>query len=291
MEIFLNSLVKHLHLAVIFKRENKVFSPPGKGNKFFQWKKLLIGLTCREIIEKIMVHSTNIDKINESLSALPAEERIDWALRQYEGEIVLSTSFGVQSAVLLHMVGHRKPSIPVIFIDTGYLFPETYRFAQRLSQELDLDLRVYNPLMSAARQEALYGKLWEGNVKELETYNRINKVEPMNRALKELEARAWISGLRRSQSGSRENRGFVELQNKTYKIYPILDWSDRDIYQYLTKHNLPYHPLWELGYVSVGDWHSTKKLEAGMNEEDTRFGGRKRECGLHELSGDQDFQI
>lgn len=238
-----------------------------------------------------MNSSFSIDEANDTLGALSAEERVDWAVREFPGELVLSTSFGIQSAVLLHMAGSRSPKIPVVFIDTGYHFPETYRFADRLTRELDLDLRVYNPLKTAARQEALHGKRWEGDLRDLEAYNRDNKVEPMNRALRELGAAAWISGLRRSQSSSRQERGFVERQNQTLKIYPILDWNDKDIYQYLTKHDLPYHPLWEQGYVSVGDWHSTSKLTDGLTEEQTRFGGRKRECGLHELTGGQDFQI
>jgi len=238
-----------------------------------------------------MSESLSLNDINRTMADLPAEERVSWAVDKFASRIVLSTSFGIQSAVLLHMVGTRRPRIPVIFVDTGYMFPETYRFADRLTRELDLDLRVYNPLMTAARQEALFGKRWEGSLQELASYNRDNKVEPMNRALRELGAEAWISGLRRTQGSTRSDRGFVELQNQTYKIYPILDWSNRDIYEYLTNHDLPYHPLWEQGYVSMGDWHSTEKLTPGMTEEETRFGGRKRECGLHELTGGQDFQI
>ncbi|MFP4351443.1 MAG: phosphoadenylyl-sulfate reductase [Puniceicoccaceae bacterium] len=238
-----------------------------------------------------MEDSFSLADANRLLAGATAPERIDWALGRFPGSLVLSTSFGVQSAVLLHMAGARQPRIPVVFIDTGYLFPETYRFADRLSRELDLDLRIYTPLRTAACQEALHGRRWEGGLADLEAYNRENKVEPMNRALKELGATGWISGLRRSQSRSRGRRTFVELQNKTYKIYPILDWSDRDVYEYLTRHDLPYHPLWEQGYVSVGDWHSTRRLTDGLTEEETRFGGRKRECGLHELTGGQDFQI
>ena len=183
------------------------------------------------------------------------------------------------------------PEIPVIFVDTGYLFPSTYTFAAELTERLKLNLKTYTPLQTAAQQEALHGKLWEQGIDGIERYNRINKVEPMNRALQTLGATAWLSGLRRSQSSSRGERSVVEVQNKVTKIYPIIDWSERDIYQYLTENSLPYHPLWDQGYVSVGDWHSTKKLGKGMTEEDTRFGGLKRECGLHEMTGVGDFQI
>ena len=223
--------------------------------------------------------------------AASATERVRWAYQTYGDQLVLSTSFGVQSAVMLHLVTTQIPRIPVIFIDTGYLFPSTYTFAQELTERLQLNLKTYTPQQTAAQQEALYGKLWEQDAEGLERYNRINKVEPMNRAITELGATAWLSGLRRSQSSTRKERAFLEQQNKILKIYPILDWNDRDIYTYLTENNLPYHPLWDQGYVSVGDWHSTKKLGEGMTEEDTRFGGIKRECGLHEMTGGADFQI
>ncbi|MGB0290353.1 MAG: phosphoadenylyl-sulfate reductase [Opitutales bacterium] len=227
----------------------------------------------------------------ESLEQTAATDRVRWAYEQFGDGLVLSTSFGVQSAVMLHLVNSVIPGIPVIFIDTGYLFPETYRFVETLSERLQLNLKIYHPLKSAAHQEATQGKLWEQGLAGLEQYNRINKVEPMNRAVKELGATAWLSGLRRQQASSRLERPVAQKQNKTWKIYPILDWSDRDIYQYLSENNLPYHPLWEQGYVSVGDWHSTTKLSEGMQAEDTRFGGLKRECGLHETTGGTDYQI
>ena len=225
------------------------------------------------------------------LEIASATERVRWAYETYGDKLVLTTSFGVQSAVMLHLVTTQIPQIPVIFVDTGYLFPSTYTFAAELTERLKLNLKTYIPLQTAAQQEALHGKLWEKGLEGLERYNRINKVEPMNRAVKELGATAWLSGLRRTQSSSRGERKVVEAQNKVTKIYPIIDWNDRDIYTYLTENDLPYHPLWDQGYVSVGDWHSTKKLGVGMTEEETRFGGLKRECGLHEVTGGSDFQI
>ena len=235
------------------------------------------------------VRNTASGEIDLEIAA--ATERVRWAYETYGDKLVLTTSFGVQSAVMLHLVTTQIPEIPVIFVDTGYLFPATYSFAAELTERLNLNLKTYIPKQTAAQQEALYGKLWEEGIDGLNRYNHINKVEPMNRAVKELGAEAWLSGLRRTQSSSRSERKVVETQNKMTKIYPIIDWNDRDIYEYLTENNLPYHPLWDQGYVSVGDWHSTKKLGEGMTEEDTRFGGLKRECGLHEVTGGADFQI
>jgi phosphoadenosine phosphosulfate reductase len=232
-----------------------------------------------------------IVSINEQLESASAEERVGWALEQFGEKLVLSSSFGIQAAVMLHLVNTIVPGIPVVFVDTGYLFPETYRFAEELRERLNLNVKKFHATSTAAEQEALWGKLWEQGLEGLETYNFLNKVEPMNRAIQELGAEAWLVGLRRGQAQTRQNLRVVESQNKICKVHPIIDWSDRDVYQYLQKHGLPYHPLWDEGYVSVGDWHSSRKLGAGMTAEETRFNGLKRECGLHELSGRIDFQI
>jgi phosphoadenosine phosphosulfate reductase len=228
---------------------------------------------------------------SESLEEQSASARIQWANEQFSNGLVMSTSFGVQSAVMLHLVTQQLPTIPVIFIDTGYLFPETYRFAEELTERLSLNIQVYKASMSPQEQEANYGKLWEQGLEGLERYNKINKVEPMNRAITELNATAWISGLRRSQAKSRNDLPVISKQNKITKIYPIIDWDDQTIYHYLSENNLPYHPLWEQGYVSVGDWHSTSPLKPDMTPEETRFNGLKRECGLHISTGANDYQI
>ena len=222
---------------------------------------------------------------------MSAEERVRWAVSMFGEELIMTTSFGTHSAVMLHLVTSIQPDIPVVFVDTGYLFPETYRFAAEMAERLNLNLKKYRANSTAAEQEAIHGKLWEKGEEGFKQYNLVNKVEPMDRAVKELGAKAWLAGLRRSQSASRSDRQVVETQNRMTKIYPILDWDNRKMHEYLTANELPYHPLWDLGYVSLGDWHSTSKLLDGMSEEETRFGGLQRECGLHEISGQADFQI
>lgn len=222
------------------------------------------------------------DTLNVHLAEATAEERVAWALKQFGKSIVLTSSFGAQAAVCLHLVTTQRPDIPVILVDTGYLFPETYRYVDDLTERLGLNLNVYRAALTPAWQEARYGKLWEQGVEGLDRYNQMNKVEPMQRALKELGARAWITGLRRQQSASRQHLKVLGQQNGRIKVHPLVDWTDRDIYLYMTRHELPYHPLWHKGYVSIGDVHTTRPLGEGMTEEDTRFFGLKRECGLHE---------
>ena len=224
----------------------------------------------------------DLTEANRELERLPAEQRVAWALENFPGRVVLTSSFGAQAAVCLHLATRQQPDIPVILIDTGYLFPETYQFIDELSERLSLNLHIYRAPHSPAWQEARYGKLWEQGLEGIERYNQINKVEPMQRALGDLRATAWISGLRRQQAKSRQHLDVLLWRNGRCKVHPIIDWTDRDVYRYLSRHTLPYHPLWEQGYVSIGDVHTTHRLVDGMNPEDTRFFGLKRECGLHE---------
>jgi phosphoadenosine phosphosulfate reductase len=224
----------------------------------------------------------DLDTMNRELETQNAERRVAWALENFPDRIVMTSSFGAQSAVCLHLVTQQCPDIPVVLVDTGYLFPETYQFIDELSERLSLNLHIYRAQHSSAWQEARYGKLWEQGLEGIERYNHLNKVEPMQRALRDLGAEAWISGLRRQQAKSRQHLEVLLWRNGRCKIHPVIDWTDRDVYRYLSQHGLPYHPLWEQGYVSIGDVHTTRRLVDGMNPEDTRFFGLKRECGLHE---------
>ena len=221
-------------------------------------------------------------EVNAFLEKKTARERVEWAVENLESEFVLSSSFGIQAAVCLHLITQVKADTPVILTDTGYLFPETYQFIDDLTDQLNLNLKIYRAQHSSAWQEARYGKLWEQGIDGLTKYNLINKVEPMKRALKELNAKTWFSGLRRSQASSRGSLPVLSIQNDCFKFLPIIDWSNKEVFYYLKEHGLEYHPLWEQGYVSVGDIQTSRPLEVGMSEEETRFFGLKRECGLHE---------
>lgn len=220
-------------------------------------------------------------EVNAWLAPLSPQQRVAWALAFLPGRHLVSSSFGIQGALMLHLITAQAPRTPVVLTDTGYLFPETYSFIDQLTERLQLDLRVYRSELSPGWQEARFGKLWEQGLDGLERYNRINKLEPMQQALNELEAGTWFAGLRRSQSSTREQLPILGIQSGRFKMLPVIDWSNKQVHEYLTEFDLPYHPLWEQGYVSVGDTHSSKPLELGMTEEETRFNGLKRECGLH----------
>lgn len=220
--------------------------------------------------------------VNRSLGSLPALQRVEQAIELLPGTHVLSSSFGAQSAVMLHLVNQVVPGIPVVLVDTGYLFPETYQFIDELTGKLGLNLKIYRPDASAAWQESRYGKLWDKGLEGIERYNRMNKKEPMERALKELHAATWFSGIRRAQAKTRAQISPVELKRGRFKVHPIFDWTDRDVGRYLKENDLPYHPLWDKGYLSIGDWHTTRSLTEVDSVDELRFFGLKRECGLHE---------
>jgi len=220
-------------------------------------------------------------ELNDWLGTRSAEQRVAWALESLSGEHALSSSFGAQSALSLHLVTRIRPETPVILVDTGYLFPETYRFVDELTDRFSLNLKIYRPTIGIAWMEARFGRLWEQGVEGINRYNRLRKIEPMQRALAELDARTWIAGLRRSQTQARAGVEFLELRDGRWKLHPLADWTDQDVGRYFARHALPYHPLWNEGYVSIGDVHTTRRWEQGMREEDTRFFGIKRECGLH----------
>jgi len=220
--------------------------------------------------------------LNAAFARLDAPARIERSLAILPGAYALASSFGAQAAVMLHLMTRSVPDIPVVLIDTGYLFPETYRFIDELAERLELNLKVYRSQASAAWQESRWGRLWEQGVDGISRYNRLNKVEPMERALQDLGAGTWFSGLRRVQGKTRERVQPVQVQRGRYKVCPLFDWTDRQVGAYLREHRLPYHPLWDKGFVSIGDWHTTRSLAQVGTLEETRFFGLMRECGLHD---------
>ncbi|RAO75033.1 phosphoadenylyl-sulfate reductase [Dyella jiangningensis] len=238
----------------------------------------------QSLLEEAQHDPKALDALNQWLGTLDAERRVVWALAYAPGAHVLSSSFGAQAAVSLHLLTRQRPGLPVVLIDTGYLFPETYQFIDALRSRLDLNLKVYSAAESPAWMEAREGRLWEQGVSGIDRYNQLRKVEPMRRALEDLQAGSWFAGLRRSQARTRATIPFAERRDGRWKFHPIADWTDRDVGMYLRRHGLPYHPLWDQGYLSIGDVHTTHRWEPGSDLDSTRFFGLKRECGLHGLA-------
>ncbi len=227
-----------------------------------------------------------LEAVRGQLELLPPQERLAWAQASFAERFALTTSFGIQAAVLLHMVselGRRTGlRVPVIWVDTGYLPPETYRYADQLCQLLELDLHVAQSPMSPARMEALHGQLWStGEVADLELYHRIRKVEPLDRMLTDLQVSCWASGVRGNQTDHRRAMRPLDPVRQRWSLRPLLSWSKKDVYYYMQDNGLPQHPLFEQGYSTVGDWHSSAPDGDDASGRATRFGGLKQECGIH----------
>jgi len=233
------------------------------------------------ILEKIS--GVNLGKARlPDLEKESPQDRFAWAVRTYPKKLVLTTSFGAQSAAFLHLAIQAEPDLPIIFIDTGYHFPETLEFAQQLTKRFGLKVQTYRPLQTPADIEKKHGRLWEMGADGMEKFHEIIRVEPLRRAMKELNPLLWIAGLRRTTAASRKELSILSHGNSRIKMLPILDWTDRQVGEYLQQHSLPYHPLWAKGYVSIGDRVTTKRLDEVTDPAELRHFGGKRECGIHE---------
>lgn len=212
-----------------------------------------------------------------ALEAMPAQERIAWALRTFaRDEILVTSSFGIESAAFLHLVREVDPSLPIGFIDTGFLFPETLAHRDRLADQLEIRVMAYvaPPPVEAPPPEVRAGP--NGT-----SWCACRKVEAMERAL---EGKAcWISGLRRDQAGSRHGAPVLELQRRgLHKVHPIADWPQRRVMDYLRQNRLPLHPLAGEGYTSVGCVPCTRPPLPGQGARSGRWPGLERdECGIH----------
>ena len=232
----------------------------------------------------------NLEKFNEELINLSSLEMLEWSLQKFENNLAFTTSFGIQSSVLLHLIqsSSLKNEVKIFWIDTGYLPKETYLYANTLINKLSLNITILQSEISPAHMEAIYGKLWESNrVEDIDKYHQIRKVDPLDKALKKYSIDCWGSGVRAQQTTNRGKMKFIELIRDKLSIRPLLGWSQKDIFYYMKEKNLPQHPLFMKGYSTVGDWHSSSAESSNAKGRSTRFGGVKQECGLHV----NDYQI
>jgi phosphoadenosine phosphosulfate reductase len=205
---------------------------------------------------------------------------IEWAVERVgKQRLVLSTSFQPTGMVNIHMLAKIAPEVPVVFIDTLFHFDETLAFADRVANQFALDVRVYRPAESREEFERMYGeRLWE---RDLDKFHHVTKVEPMERALKDVGG--WITGRRRDQASSRADMPVVEIGERI-KVNPLAAWTRKEVWSYIVKHDVPYNPLHDRGYSSVGDAPLTTPVAEGEDERAGRWRGQGRmECGLHTL--------
>lgn len=227
---------------------------------------------------------------NAVLASYDPAQIVQWAGREFGQELVMSSSFGAESALLIHMAIQIQPDIRIVMVDTGYLFPETHQFMEALRQRFRLNVWTYRTRQDPIAYLSEAGETDRTVRNNIEQCCGVNKNEPFERAMLELKPKAWLRGIRRNQSDTRRERQPVEWSNRynCYAVSPLLNWTSRDIYQYMKRNDLPYHPLYEKGYASIGcnPLTCTRPIQLGEDPRAGRWAGSgKVECGLHVEGG------
>ena len=224
----------------------------------------------------------DLDVLNPQFESAAPQEILAWCLRHIPTGLVQTTSFSMLAVT--HML-YRELSavVPVIFLDTFHLFPETLSTAAKATEIYSLDLHTYRALGvdSRAAFARRYGdRLWE---RDVEHFYQVTKVEPLQRALEELRVKAWITGRRRDQSDTRKGLPIFERDDAgRLKVNPLANWTRKEIWGYTFEHDVLYNPLHDKGYTSIGDEPLTTPTSAGEGERAGRWrGSQKTECGIH----------
>ncbi|KAJ2009529.1 3'-phosphoadenylsulfate reductase [Coemansia thaxteri] len=225
---------------------------------------------------------SQLQHLNAKLSTMEPQQILAWAAATFAG-LYQETAFGPSGNVLSDMIGAQAISVPVIFIDTLHHFDETLDLARRSQQRYNFQLHVFKPEGCESREDFVLhhgDQLWS---RDDEVYDYVVKVEPARRAYGLLGARAVITGRRRSQNGARSALPIVEVESTgLVKINPLATWSFQQVWSYLRANEVPYNPLLDQGYKSIGDYHSTRPVKDGEDERAGRWAGSdKSECGLH----------
>jgi phosphoadenosine phosphosulfate reductase len=227
----------------------------------------------------------NPEPASEMIEALAPEEALERILASADsGRACLTCSFQAEDIVVLHMLRKRIPDIPVLFLETGYHFAETYAFRDRLAHEWKLNLINVAPAKSVQEQESELGILYRSDPTRC---CQLRKVEPLFRALEEYET--WFTGLRREQSPTRASLKKLELHRLPSgkvlrKVSLLADWTWGQVWSYTAEHKLGYLPLYDAGYRSIGCEPCTAIAADPRNPRAGRWGGKKLECGIHTFS-------
>ena len=221
---------------------------------------------------------TDLAALNNQFEQLSPSQMLAEIFTRFGDDAALSSSFGADAMGLIHMAVQIKPDVRVIFIDTGWHFKETLAFRDEMVERFKLNLKIYQPQIAHDDFVRQRGHLYQTDPDQC---CAINKVEPMQRAIKDVGC--WISGVRRAQAATRAQTPNIEKRpSGLIKAYPIARWSTKQVYEYMQAQQLPHHPLWEKGFISIGCEPCTQSITAGENERAGRWVGKNKiECGLH----------
>jgi phosphoadenosine phosphosulfate reductase len=213
------------------------------------------------------------------LESMSASEVLEWAFSQFGQDMYIACSFQKTSSVVMQLATEINPQARFFYLDTDVLFPETYETRDRLAEHFNVEFERWHNI-TLEEQAAEFGdKLWN---RDPDACCGLRKVEPMRRALGTVDA--WVAGVRRADSATRAKTRKLAWDKKfnIWKLNPIADWSERDVWNHLNEHNVPYNPLHDQGYPSIGCTHCTRPVVPGQSARDGRWSGSgKTECGIN----------
>jgi phosphoadenosine phosphosulfate reductase len=232
-----------------------------------------------------VISSSEVESLNEQFKSLPTAEVLAWVWDRFGERASIGTAFQGAGLVMMDLAREQGLRFPVFTLDTGLLFPETLELKKRLEAFFGCQIETLVPDLSVEQQGAAHGpKLWK---RDPDLCCSIRKVLPLRNKLSEIDA--WITGLRRQQSDKRAETDIVEIYlfdettgREIVKINPMANWSREDVWKYVRDHKIPYNPLHDQGYRSIGCWPCTSATGAGDDERAGRWTGfSKTECGIH----------
>jgi phosphoadenosine phosphosulfate reductase len=234
---------------------------------------------------EVELNAAEVESLNQRFQKEPTEQILGWAWERFGKRAAIGTSFQGAGLVMIDIARKNGFDFPVFTLDTGFLFSETLQLKERLEDFFEIEIESLVPDLSVEKQAEVHGpELWKVDPDLCCT---MRKVLPLQSKLSELDC--WITGLRREQSDSRANIGLIELYHfdentnrDIVKLNPMGNWSRDDVWKYVQDHHIPYNPLHDQGYRSIGCWPCTSKTANGQNERAGRWTGfNKVECGIH----------
>jgi phosphoadenosine phosphosulfate reductase len=228
----------------------------------------------------------NWTDVNRRLAGANPRAILEWAVDRFQPRLTMATAFGAEGCVLLHLLSEIDPKVRVFNLNTGYQFPETLELRDRLAARYGIEVELVSAEATVPEYEKLHGgPLYVSNSDQC-CYDR--KIVPLRRALAGYDA--WITAIRADQSTDRASAQVVGVDPKfgLIKVNPLLSWTRRDVWAFIATHHVPYNPLHDQGYASIGCWPCTRALTVGEDERAGRWAGHaKSECGLHSLDSSQ----
>jgi len=221
-----------------------------------------------------------IKQLSRRFETRGVEEILEWAVERFSPHLTMTSNFGAEGVVVMDHLARVAPETPIIYLETGFQFAQTDELKERLRARFGLNIIEHRATLSVEEQNRIHGeRLYE---RDSDLCCRIRKVEPLATALKGYDA--WIAALRRDQSPTRANIGVIEwnARHGMVKINPLAAWTRRQVWDYIVTNELPYNPLYDDGYASIGCVPCTRRVMAGQHERSGRWDGEKKlECGIH----------